>query len=202
VFDEGIVQAFWKSAHRGDKYDFIELESGRPTMDELYAVLQIAEDEGIIGLTIQNQFIKKVQIETTQIRLFGIAPPTFLHNEIEYSVRSFYSTLHKVAEDIGNIEIEPILTSIDQSFLTIYFKVYRETGRDSQQEPSLNTRASSKNSNSRNLIGKRVKYLLSCNTCPHYEQIIVNKNAPVTHADLPSTTCPECGGCTSLRNRR
>lgn len=198
MLDEGIVQALANSAFKEQRFDFIELESGKPTVDELYAALQAVEDEGIVGITVQNQFIKKAQIEPTQLRLTGRLSPAYLHNDVDLSVRSFYSTIDQVASDLDNVRIEPLICHTDQAYMTIFFRVHKNREDKDGKEGKSDGSTSSKKYQRPSLINDYVKFMMSCSTCPYYDQIIVNKNKEIVKDGLPNCTCPECGGGLSL----
>lgn len=197
--DEGIVHAFNKEAFMGRLYDFIELESGKPTMDELYSALQVADDGCIISITIQNQYIRKAKIEPTQTRIFATTTPTFNHNPVELTIQSFYSTLDKVVGDLSGIAIEPLIINVDQAFLSIYFRVHRNCeslAADKGENPNADERKTEEN---RALVGKWSKYIAGCLDCPFYETVILEKNAPLQKSTFKACKCPECGGQTTLR---
>jgi hypothetical protein len=110
-----------------------------------------------------------------------------------------YETIYRAAEDLGNIDIEPLVVLPNSKFLTIYFRVHKREPSLQEKESLRSGQRDTASRQSLCLTGKEARYLHACTVCPYYELSIIDKKAQLKAEDFSYCRCPECNGDLIIR---
>ncbi len=177
----------------GREYHLIEEDGKVASLGQLFHMITIAKDGGIIGMNFkETENINNLNAEHKWNYTFGMNRPRRLHSPIELTVRAFYRDAVRVARDADDSSILPLFLFTDSTTTKLFFRVIKRTaeklrriGDGDRDEWGLETAKRQ----------EKWTYLSNCIDCPYFETDTCDAESPaLLTSESQQCSCPECAG--------